>query len=145
MTGQERNFTVLVVDDDAEFVWTLHNYFLICEFNVLTASNGEEALSILLDKEVHVVLTDLRMPGMDGLELLRRIQAHDFTIQVVMMTAFSTMDLARRALCAGASDFIVKPFGDMDAIVEVIRAAAERVFRWRAVLGEGGAPGRAEG
>lgn len=136
MTEQERNFTVLVVDDDAEFVWTLHNYFLICAFNVLTASSGEEALSILLTEEVDVVLTDLRMPGMDGLELLKGIQEHDFTIPVILMTAFSTMDLAREALCSGAADFIVKPFGDMDEIVRVIGAAAARRFRWQAVLGK---------
>lgn len=137
MSEAERGFTLLIVDDDPEFVWTLHNYFLICEFNVLTAADGEEAWSILLGREVDVVLTDLRMPGLDGLALLKRIQAHDFTRQVILMTAYSTMDMAREALRSGATDFIVKPFGDMDGIVRVIRAAADRRFRWRAVLEEG--------
>lgn len=125
------NYNVLIVDDEAPFLWTLHNYFMVCDFNVFTAASAEEGLRILKESSIHVVLTDVKMPGMGGMAFLREILAHDFTIQVIVMTGYATSEMAKDALCHGASDFILKPFDDLDDIALHISQAAQRHFRWK--------------
>lgn len=100
--------TVLVVDDE-KFI---QDYFekALPEFRVLKASGGEEALSIIKNDRPDVVLLDIRMPGIDGIETLRRIKAFDPTISVIMLSAFSDLQTTMEAARLGALSSVSKPF-----------------------------------
>ena len=101
---------ILVVDDENSVVEVLNEYFSGQGYTVKTASNGEQALTTLPEYRPSVVLLDVRMPGMDGVEVLRRIRATNTTVSVIMVTANEDVDLARETLKLGAFDYVAKPF-----------------------------------
>jgi DNA-binding NtrC family response regulator len=78
-------------------------------FEVFTASSGEAALSVIIESGISVTLTDIKMPGIDGIELLDRIKSIDESALVIIMTAFSSVDSAIAALRKGAYDYVTKP------------------------------------
>jgi putative two-component system response regulator len=101
--------TILVIDDDSQVLESL--LFLLSDqgFRVVTANNAVEALARLEDRNVQVVLTDIRMPGMDGIELAGKIHDRDPDLPVLIMTAYAEVEVAVGALKRGAFDFIYKP------------------------------------
>jgi len=101
---------ILVVDDEQSVVEVLGEYFSGQGYTVKTASSGEEALSALPEYRPAVVLLDVRMPGIDGVEVLRRIRGSDTSVAVIMVTANEDVDLARETLKLGAFDYVAKPF-----------------------------------
>lgn len=125
---------LLIVDDEEEIQRTLRNFFLLNDFAVQTAGSGEQALEIIRQGKVHIVLSDIKMPRMDGIELLEEIRKIDFSIQVIMMTGFSTFDLTIQALERGAADYVLKPFRDLDEVLHLVNLAAEKLERWKGVL-----------
>jgi DNA-binding NtrC family response regulator len=102
-----------------------------CACRVTSASSGLVALEQLSHCRPDVILSDIRMPDLDGLELLNKIREYDQTISVVIMTGFGTIDMAVQALKNGAYDFLQKPF-DKDHLVRVIRNGLERTALLRA-------------
>jgi two-component system NtrC family response regulator len=128
------DWKILVVDDEFEICRTLRNYFKLSGFNVFTATSGSEALEIIQKEKIHIVLSDIKMPEMDGLELLEKIHNIDFSIQVIMITGFSTFSTTLQALEKGAADYILKPFDDMDEIVKIVNLSIEKLSRWKANL-----------
>ncbi len=116
---------VLLVDDKKDML-TMLTRLLHAELDVdiHCAGGGSEALAFLKTNPCDVVVTDIRMPGMDGLELLRRIRKRDGGAMVIMMTAYGSIDNAVESLKLGAYDFITKPF-DEERLVHVIRKALE--------------------
>jgi DNA-binding NtrC family response regulator len=123
---------VMIVDDEPDMLSMLR---LIvekkCACRVISASSGLVALKQLSQCRPDVILSDIKMPDLDGLELLKHIRQHDRTISVVIMTGYGTIDMAVRALKDGAYDFLQKPF-DKDHIVKVIRNGLERTALLRA-------------
>ncbi|MDR3556759.1 MAG: sigma-54 dependent transcriptional regulator [Syntrophobacteraceae bacterium] len=118
--------TLLIVDDEQDMVRLLKRVLepdLGCE--VRTALSGEAALAILEKDPVGLVLLDVKMPGMDGLEVLERIRRDHPWLTVVMMTAHGTISLAVQAIKTGAYDFITKPF-DHEALLWHLTKALER-------------------
>jgi two-component system response regulator (stage 0 sporulation protein F) len=101
---------ILCVDDENSVVEVLSEYFTGQGYTVKTANSGEEALRTLSEYQPLVVLLDVRMPGMDGVEVLRRIRAVNTTVSVIMVTANEDVDLARETLKLGAFDYVAKPF-----------------------------------
>jgi two-component system response regulator (stage 0 sporulation protein F) len=101
---------LLVVDDEESVVEVLSEYFGGQGYTVATASSGEEALRTLPEHRPAVVLLDVRMPGLDGVEVLRRIRAMDESVAVIMVTANEDVELARETLKLGAFDYVAKPF-----------------------------------
>ena len=101
---------ILVVDDETSVVEVLSEYFSGQGYTVKTASSGEQALKTLPEYDPSVVLLDVRMPGLDGVEVLRRIRAINATVSVIMVTANEDVDLARETLKLGAFDYVAKPF-----------------------------------
>jgi DNA-binding NtrC family response regulator len=120
---------VLVVDDEVEMLTLLRNYLSREAYDVKTAPSAETALQLLEAQDFDVVLTDLRMRGMDGLELVREIHATRPETQVVLMTAFGSIDTAVEAIKAGAYHFIAKPVKLPEVSALVRRALAERDLR----------------
>jgi two-component system response regulator AtoC len=121
--------TVLIVDDDPSVLYALSEVLGDRGHRVLQASNGHEALRLVDDADA--VLTDLAMPEMDGLELLRTLNARDPQLPVVLVTAHGSERVAVQAVKAGAFDYLAKPF-DIDEIAVVVQRAVEtRLLRQR--------------
>src|SRR5713226_7852103 len=112
---------VLVVDDELEFRKVLAEYLEDRGFDVIEAQDGEEALDRVPDFHPHIVLMDVMMAGMGGVEALRRIKTAAPETCVIMVTAVEDIDSARGALALGASDYVTKPFSFqyLDSVLEV--------------------------
>ncbi len=117
--------TVLVVDDERSNVESIEKIFLREGMRVLSASDAKRALELVRSHRVHVVLTDLMMPGTTGLELLRAIKQVAPEVEVVLMTAYGSVEVAVSAMREGAYDFVEKPLKRI-AIVKSVRKAAEK-------------------
>ena len=117
--------TLLIVDDEPSNVASLQKIFQREGIRVLTADGAKPALELVRTHRVHVVLTDLMMPGTSGVELLRALKQVSPDTEVVLMTAYGTVETAVQAMRDGAYDFVEKPLKRM-AIVKSVRKAAER-------------------
>jgi DNA-binding NtrC family response regulator len=115
---------LLVVDDDIQMLAALEAALRRKGHLVETASNGIEAAAKLDNMTVQAVLTDLKMPGMDGLELLQHIRSTNPALPVVVLSAFGTVPMAVEAIKAGANDFLVKPFSQ-DSLDEMLERLAQ--------------------
>ncbi len=123
MTPEET--TVLVVDDEPANLTSLTKIFQREGLRVLSASNGKDALEVCRQHRVHIVLTDLMMPGMSGIDLIRAMQTVAPNAEAIVMTAFGTIETAVEAMREGAYDFVEKPLKRMQ-IVKTVRKAVER-------------------
>ncbi|PHR25175.1 MAG: DNA-binding response regulator [Desulfotalea sp.] len=122
---------VLVVDDEPDMLSMLRLVLKKkCGCEVLTAGSGAIALSLLQQHKPDVVLSDIKMPDLDGLQLLKKIRGYDPSISVVMMTGYGTIDMAVQSLKDGAYDFLQKPF-DKDLIIRVVNNCIERTLLLR--------------
>jgi DNA-binding NtrC family response regulator len=115
---------ILIVEDDEIFLRPLQRSVEIAGYDVLVATSGEEAIDRLKREDVDVVLTDKRLPGMDGVELVRRIKAEHADLAVLIMTAYGTIESAVESVRLGAIDYLVKPFEVAELLI-VIRQAIE--------------------
>ena len=116
---------VLVVDDEENFRHILSVILKKERYEVETASNGEEALQRISDTTFDQVLCDIRMPGMDGLDFLKEVRKTEADANVIMMSAYGTLDTAVEAMKLGAYDYISKPF-KADEIILTLKKAEER-------------------
>jgi len=116
---------VLIVEDDLTQREMLSGFLRDLGVETAEAGNGKEALKILASRQFDVVITDLRMPEMDGKELLRLVATVNPEIKVVLVTAFGTVQSAVESLKAGASDYLLKPL-DLDEVEHVIRRCLEQ-------------------
>lgn len=115
-----RKYSILIVDDEDNVSKLLDKVLSKEGYLTYTAETGEKALDIINEHRIDVVITDIKMPKMSGIELLKRIKEIDLSINVVMITAFATLETAIDALRMGAKDYITKPF-NLDEIVNTIR------------------------
>jgi DNA-binding NtrC family response regulator len=116
---------VLVVDDEAGLRRSVARILMSRGFEVDTAEDGLAALDLLKARAVDVILLDLMMPKMGGMEVLAKVRQDFPDVAVIMMTAFGDIDTAVAAVRAGAYDFLAKPFPSTDAMVHVLEKAAE--------------------
>ncbi len=116
--------TVLVVDDEKNYPLILSAVLEEEGFETMVANSGQEALEILERAAIDLVLTDMKMPQMDGIELLERIKAKDPDLPVIMMTAHGTVDKAVEAMQKGAYNYILKPFDNAQLVLYVNKAVA---------------------
>ncbi len=116
------NARILLVDDEPHFCKVMAIHLADEGYIVATATSGEEALERLRGGEYHLVITDLKMPGMDGLALLEHIRDLSATLPVIVLTAYGTVDTAVQAMKLGAFDYILKPV-DVDELKMVVARA----------------------
>ncbi len=116
---------IMVVDDDPTACKVLTR-MLQPDYTVVSFTNGTEAFNHFVRNGADIILTDLRMPGMDGFELLTRVRVVDPEVIVFMITGFSTVDSAVTAIKKGANDYIPKPFEPDDVLIRLERATKEK-------------------
>lgn len=116
---------ILIVDDDPIFLRTTKRLLETHGFEVETTGNPTEVIPIVSQKAFHCILTDLKMPAMDGIDILKALQKEKFSVPVIMISGEGTIHLAVESLKFGAYDFIEKPI-DVDRLLNTIRNAIER-------------------
>src|ERR671924_492610 len=115
---------ILVVDDEPGLRESFR-LILDDEYEVIDVPDGPAALDVMRSAQVDLVLLDIRLPGMDGIEVLERIKAIDETLEVVLVTAVRTVRTAVAAMKLGAFDYLTKPFEE-DELLSLVRRALER-------------------
>jgi diguanylate cyclase (GGDEF)-like protein len=123
------NDKVLIVDDDPSMLRLLKKYLNASGYGVLQASNGQEALRIVLAEEPRIVITDWMMPEMDGVELCRKLRQHEGVrfVYIIIVTAHSDLNRVVEAFEAGADDFLSKPVGRPELMARL--RAGEHIAR----------------
>ena len=122
---------ILLIDDEPDNVRVLALSLRADGYDVITAGSGEEGLARFLAEAPDMVITDIRMPGMDGVELLRRVKDHNPDVEVIIVTGHGDIDSAIEAMQHGASDFINKPVRDEVLAVALKRARDKLEIRRR--------------
>ena len=118
----KRKQTILVVDDEPMVLDLFQKILSRERYTLLTASNGKEALELVCKKRPDLVILDLKMPDMSGIETLRRINRRNENPEVIIITGYGSMETAKAAMRLGAYDYITKPF-DIDYIRALIEDA----------------------
>ncbi len=114
--------TILIVDDEKNYLVVLSSFLSGEGYEPITADNAQQALDIVENTDLDLVLTDMKMPSMDGIELLKRIKENSPDLPVVMMTAYGTVEKAVEAMQLGAFNFVLKPFQN-ETLKQIIRNA----------------------
>ncbi|MDY0131799.1 MAG: response regulator [Desulforegulaceae bacterium] len=118
---------LLLVDDEERFLQTTSKLIKKQkkDFKVMTAPGGKECLEIIRNNNIDVVILDVKMPGMDGVEVLREIKREKPLIEVIMLTGHSTTDSAIEGMKLGAYDYLLKPC-DIEALIDKVLLADKR-------------------
>ncbi|SDB86254.1 response regulator [Shouchella lonarensis] len=111
---------ILIVDDQAGIRMLLTEVLSHEGYETFEAGNGQDALRIQSEHHIDIVLLDMKIPGMDGIEILKQMKKHDPAICVVMMTAYSEQGIVNEALQHGARDIFSKPF-DIEDVRKMVR------------------------
>ena len=116
---------VLVIDDEEDFLETIVKRLLIRGIDVIGVGSGEEALRVLKEQSFDVVILDVRMPGMDGIDTLREIKKRTPLTEVIMLTGHGSIQSGILGMQLGAFDYVIKP-ADFDELFQKLNQAAER-------------------
>lgn len=127
---------ILIVDDEEEIRMSLSRHFRFEGYHVETAGNGIEALAILGQKRMEVVITDIMMPKMNGIELLRKIRDEYPMMHTIVITGYVTMNNLLAALRYGADTCVFKPIADMAELENAVSLAIEQLRTWQKKLRE---------
>ena len=123
----EEQVKILIVDDEDVVRNMLAEHLTDEGFNVVAVPSGEAALEVFRDDPNHLVITDIRMGGMSGVQLLEEVKKLDENAMVIMITSHASLDSAVETLRAGAYDYIFKPFEDLDLVTEVVTRAMDKM------------------
>lgn len=130
MSDFEKDISILLIDDEADIRDVLEISLSDIGYTVVTAANGNDALSLFRENPFPIVITDIKMPGLDGIELLRHIKGIYPDTQVIMITGHGDTELAIKSLKYEATDFITKPIND-DALFIALNRAKEKIITER--------------
>lgn len=117
--------TILIIDDEVSIRESLKSFFEDEDYHVFSAKDGDEGLHTYFNEKIDLVLTDLRMPGKDGIEVMRIIHAHEPDIPMIVVSGAGQKEDIINALRMGARDYITKPIDDLDKISHTIRQVLE--------------------
>lgn len=125
---------ILIVDDEKAITATLSRYFTLEGYEVLTANDPYSALQIIHQENILVVISDIAMPGMSGVELLQRIKQYNGMIQVIMITGYVTLDNILTCLRLGADDCFIKPLPDLVVLKKSVDEAIRKLRKWHDLM-----------
>jgi len=114
--------TILIVDDEPNYLIVLSELLKDEGFETLTADNGNNALELVKSTDVDLVITDMKMPGMDGFTLLKEIKSFNHNLPIIMITAFGEVEKAVSAMQAGAFTYLTKPFNNDELVANINKA-----------------------
>lgn len=123
-----KKLRLLLVDDEREFVETLADRLKMRDLDAAIANHGEEALAAVKKEEPDVIVLDLKMPGIDGIEVLKRVKEAYPNVEVIILTGHGSKKDEEKARKLGAFDYVNKP-ADLDALVSRIRSAFKRKIK----------------
>jgi len=119
-----KKLKLLVVDDEDSLRLLVHDELVNSGYQVDTAESGERALELIAEKKFDIVILDIRMPGIDGLEVLKHIREEGIKSKVILLTGVNELKIARDSLELGADDFLMKPYD-----FRTLKACLERVVK----------------
>jgi DNA-binding response OmpR family regulator len=119
------NFKVLVVDDELDFLETIVKRLKARKIEVTGVESGFKALDAIMAQDVDVVILDVKMPGMDGIETLREMKKKQPLVEVIMLTGHASVESGIQGMQLGAFDYVMKPVA-LDELLEKMRQAYER-------------------
>ncbi len=128
MTGERRKIRILIADDEESFLTAVSRRLEVRDFDVVTAVSGTAAVDAAEKGIFDVALVDLRMPDLDGTEVLDILKKHHRYLEVIILTGHATIDSAVQCTKLGAFDYLEKPY-DFDALMDVLRRAYEARLR----------------
>ena len=131
MVMANEKIKVLVIDDNPKVAWMLREGFDSGDYEILTARDGKDGIKKMLKDKPRVIILDIKMPGMDGMETLKAIKKTFPLVEVIMLTGHATVESAVDGLKSGATDYLMKPTDVKDLIQK-----AEAAFDKRQVLEE---------
>jgi DNA-binding NtrC family response regulator len=121
-----KKMKMMLVDDEERFLSTTKKFLGKKGYDVVTATSGAEALEKIRVQNIHVVILDVKMPGMDGIATLKEIKRQFPLIEVIMLTGHATIESAVDGLKSGAIDYLMKP-ADIDEIIQKAEQAFEKI------------------
>ena len=133
---------ILVVDDEKDITDLLVRHFSFKDYDIVGVNDPGAALKMIEEENFNIVISDIVMPGLDGLELLRRIKDYNGGIQVIMITGYVTMNHILTAMRRGAETVFFKPLKDLDKLEEAVNQCIARLRMWQKILKELGAIGK---
>ena len=122
MVSENKKINLLMVDDEVDFLSSLAERLETRDFNVTTATEGEKAIEAAKKGGFDVAILDLRLPGMDGIEILKILKANHKFLEVIILTGYGKIDSYKEATKLGAFSYLEKPF-DMDKLLEELKEA----------------------
>ncbi|MFP4458907.1 MAG: response regulator [Candidatus Zixiibacteriota bacterium] len=125
---------ILLVDDEEKIINMLSRHFRFKGYEVYIAKNGREALEQLEQIKIDIIISDIKMPILSGIDLLRSVRRHYPMIHVIMITGYVTLDNVLACMRLGADSCIFKPFEDMDELDEAVDYATKNIKQWLDVL-----------
>ncbi|HOK39653.1 MAG TPA: response regulator [bacterium] len=128
---------VLIVDDDKNILEMLKNAFLFnTDYNVIVMTNPIEAFDYCCKEKVDVLITDLMMPEMNGIDLIKKVKERNGIIQIIAITGYARLNLVTSALRRGAFEIFLKPFSDVNVLIDCVRDIEKRIARWKVIIAE---------
>ena len=129
-----RKYKVLIVDDSTSILKALARAFAETPYDVTTCNDPVKSYEMIEDEHFDIVISDIMMPELDGLSLLRKIKNYNGTIQVIMITGYITINNTLNAFRYGANDIFFKPFKNMRDLIDAVDAAARKLNRINEIL-----------
>ena len=135
----KNNIKILVLDDEEQILASIKRLLMAEGYSVVTYNKPEDAINHIRNEVVHIALLDILLPNMDGITTLNIMKEISGLTQIIMMSAYSTVDRIVSALESWANDFMIKPFDSSEHLVELVNKSVEKLERWQGVLKEAGA------
>jgi DNA-binding NtrC family response regulator len=127
-------YKILIVDDDDSILSLMSDYLLQEGYSVKTTNNPLEALKVVEDGSAKIILTDIKMPEMNGIDLLEKVKKINGLVQVIIMTGYGSLENTVRCLEQGANDYLLKPFKNLTEVKNVLDLTIEKLARWEKVI-----------
>lgn len=122
---------LLIVDDEVEIREMLSRHFKFLGYITATAGNGQEAMDYLDEHKVDIIITDIMMPVMDGVTLLKNIRKEYPMVQVIMITGYVSLDIALSCMRAQANTCVFKPLEELTELEEAVEKASKTIESWK--------------